>query len=378
MLANLGDVVGRVVDVGIAQHQQRARRGGVDQLERRLEHGHAGALAAHQRPADVKAPLGQQLVEVVARDPSRDVGIAAAHEVGVAVAQIAQRRVDLSPPPARGHDGLELLLARGPDPQAKAVVGEHLELVHVVGGATRHHRVHPAGVVTDHPTQRGVGVSRGVGGERDVVLGLQGIAEVVAHAAGLHAREAPLQVHLDHVAHVLRAVDHQRDVAALAGQARAAPAGEHGCAVGARRIDRGHHVVHAARNDDADRGLPVVGRIVRVGGARSGVEAHLSLDRRAQVALEPAHVDSLAALASPGAGDRLKLRAVDVAGGGRAHRAKGSASARLSSRPSPGRATSGRRRPASGASTPSKSMASRRTWSWKYSRWTSGSIAVQA
>src|SRR6185312_5781868 len=53
----------------------------------------------------------------------------------------------------------------------------------------------------------------------------------------------------------------------------------------------------------------------------------------------------------------------------RAHRRYSSASVRLSSRPSPGRVGSGRSAPSHGASGPSKSNASTRTWSANHSRW---------
>lgn len=46
-----------------------------------------------------------------------------------------------------------------------------------------------------------------------------------------------------------------------------------------------------------------------------------------------------------------------------------SASSSLSSIPIPGRERSGFKQPRSGCATPSKSILSMRTWSWKYSRW---------
>ena len=58
--------------VGKAEHDQAPERRALDEPERRLEHGDAGALAADQRARDVEAVLGQQLVEVVAGDAARD------------------------------------------------------------------------------------------------------------------------------------------------------------------------------------------------------------------------------------------------------------------------------------------------------------------
>ena len=54
---------------GIADHGQRPPGWGRDQVHGGLEHGHAGALGADQRPGQVEAVLGQQLVQVVAGHP---------------------------------------------------------------------------------------------------------------------------------------------------------------------------------------------------------------------------------------------------------------------------------------------------------------------
>ena len=80
----------------------RARRGFApsthrDQLELGAQHGDQRGLAADQQPGDVEAVLGQQRVEVVARDAARDVGVARADLVAVVVAQPPQRAVDRRP-----------------------------------------------------------------------------------------------------------------------------------------------------------------------------------------------------------------------------------------------------------------------------------------
>ena len=126
-LHQLGDVVAGLEDVGVAQHDQAARRRAVDEPQRRFQDRHAGSLGADQRPRDVEAVLGQELVEVVARDAPRNVGEALTDLVRIAVAQPAQARVDLAAPPALGDDPLELAGARLGDPHPLAVVREYLE-----------------------------------------------------------------------------------------------------------------------------------------------------------------------------------------------------------------------------------------------------------
>jgi hypothetical protein len=75
---------------------------------------------------------------------------------------------------------------------------------------------------------------------------------------------------------VLRAVDHHRDVAALSGEARSAAARQDGNVVVAADLDGRDHVIGVARNDDADRDLPVVGGVRRVQRAVAGREQDLA------------------------------------------------------------------------------------------------------
>ena len=62
----------------------------------------------------MEAVLGQQVIEVVARDPAREVfGISAANLVGVAVAEVLEPGVDLSrrPPAAMIRSSSSSLVA---------------------------------------------------------------------------------------------------------------------------------------------------------------------------------------------------------------------------------------------------------------------------
>ena len=57
------------------------------------------------------------------------------------------------------------------------------------------------------------------------------VAKRVEHDARLHPRESIAGIELEDPVHVLREVEHDRDVAALAGEARAGAAREHRRAV---------------------------------------------------------------------------------------------------------------------------------------------------
>ena len=54
---HLAHVVGRLVLVRVAEHQQRTVRRRVNEIDGRLEHHRAGALGSGQGGGDVEAPL---------------------------------------------------------------------------------------------------------------------------------------------------------------------------------------------------------------------------------------------------------------------------------------------------------------------------------
>src|SRR6185295_11856074 len=85
-------------------------------------------------------------------------------------------------------------------------------------------------------------------------------------------------VQLDDAVKVPAHIEDDGHVAALAGQARAAAATEERRAVAATDLHGPHELVGAARTDDPDRELPVIGAVGRIEGAGPGVEADLSLE----------------------------------------------------------------------------------------------------
>jgi hypothetical protein len=156
VLADPRDVVPGPVHVLVAENGEHARRRAVNELELRLEHEHAGTLGAHERARHLETSLGQELVEVVTRDATGDVRVPAPDLRGVPIPELAEVPVDLPPPATRARRQLDLRLGRRADPHPLTVVCQHLEAPHVVGGASRHHRVDAAGVVPDHAPERAV------------------------------------------------------------------------------------------------------------------------------------------------------------------------------------------------------------------------------
>src|SRR5215469_5618781 len=115
---------------------------------------------------------------------------------------------------------------------------------------------------------------------------IRSIAKIVEHAPGLDARELAIGIEFNYVVEVLRPVDADRDIAALAGKTRAASAIEQRRAELARDGDRGDDIIEIPRDDDSDGYLPIIGAVCRVQRAASGIEPHLAAQFVLQVAGE--------------------------------------------------------------------------------------------
>ena len=336
------NMIGALVHVAITEHQQAAAGRTVDQPHFRAEHQRARSLGSDQRAGDMEAVLRQELRQVVAGHAPWNLRKARADLIDVPIAQIRQLSVNFVVAAARAHA------------HARSVVEEDVELFDVLLGLAAHHRMHAAGVVSDHSAERAVVVRGGIGREGEVPL-LGSVAEPVEDHAGLDPGELAVVVDLQNPVQILRAIDHHRHVAALTGEAGPAAASDDGSAELARRGDRLDDVVNAPRNHHADRHLPIVGTVGRVQGAAAVVESYLAFDARPQRAFERARIELLSFRPVSEPYQLLEI-----------HR---SASLRLKSSPNPGRERSGLSIARSGCGAPSKSIRSIRWWSKNHSRW---------
>ncbi len=96
-----------------------------------------------------------------------------------------------------------------------------------------------------------------IGTEREVAL-IGGVSEIVENDPWLHACSGRCGVDAEDPIEVLRRVDDDRDVATLAGDARAAAARQHGRAVIAADTNRVDDVLDGTRNHHPDGDLPVI------------------------------------------------------------------------------------------------------------------------
>jgi len=132
--------------------------------------------------------------------------------------------------------------------------------------------VDAAGVVADHAADGAGFVTGGIGGESQVMF-FGGVAEVVEDDARLYACDAAGGIDLEDARHVLREIEYDGDVAALAGEGGASAATKQRGGEFAAEGDCGEDVVGVVRENYADGDLTVVGAIGGVKGAGAVVEA---------------------------------------------------------------------------------------------------------
>ncbi len=268
------DVVGGDEDVFEAYADEGAVLGALDEVERGSEDDDAGAFAADEGSGYVEVAFGEELVEVEAGDAAGDVGEFCADEVGVGVAEALELGVDLAGAASGGDVGGEFGFGGGADGHAGAVVEEDVEGVDVVDGFAAHEGVDAAGVVADHAADGAAAVGGGVGcvGEGEF---FGGFADAVEDDAGLDVDGAGDGIDGAHLVHVLREVEDDGGVAALAGERGACSAREDGGFEAAADFDGGDDVCFVEGDDEADGDVTVVGGVGGVEGAggrrRSGL-----------------------------------------------------------------------------------------------------------
>jgi hypothetical protein len=132
--------------------------------------------------------------------------------------------------------------------------------------------VDAAGVVADHAANGAAVVAGGIWRERQVIF-LGGVAKMVEDDSGLDAREAALGIDLENVAHVLREIEDDGNVAALSGERCASTAAKQGRAELAAGFNRSKDVGGVTRENNADRDLAIVGAVGGVESACTVIES---------------------------------------------------------------------------------------------------------
>src|SRR5688572_28524814 len=104
----------------------------VDQAKGRAQDDRALSLRSHQRARDVKAVLGQELVQVVARHPARDLRKPAPYTLRIPVANRPKRRVDRSAASALSNNRVQFLIRGRADGQLCSVIKQDRQVMYIV------------------------------------------------------------------------------------------------------------------------------------------------------------------------------------------------------------------------------------------------------
>ncbi|MNH04607.1 hypothetical protein D3C79_639070 [compost metagenome] len=249
--------VGCVIDLVIAQHHQHAVSRVLHQNRLSLQDGDAGAFYTHQRACNVEAVFRQQLIEVVARHATFELGEPLANVCLVAIDQRFQCLHDLGTPPT----GLDVFLVGGlvgrPDPETLTVIGQNFQALDVFDCLAGHHRVSATGVVADHAAQRAAAMGCRVRAEGQPHLGRLAF-ELIADHTRLHPGQAPCRVDLMNSVKVFGGIDHNRRVHRLAAHGGTRATRQYRHAGLFAEAYRGHDIVDGFGNDNAYRQLTIV------------------------------------------------------------------------------------------------------------------------
>src|SRR5579864_6211532 len=280
-LASFRNVVRRVVDMLVTQTQRGAFLGPVHEPDLGSENHDACAFSAYQRFGNVEAALRKKLIEAIARDAARNVGIAGAYEFGISIAQGTQAQIDFSATTAGVHDLFELRVRGWTNAHTLAVIGKDVEFQNVVHRASCHDGVHAAGIIADHSAQIAVFMRGRIRAKGEIEF-IGAITKLIQDAAGLYPGIFLSGIDLHNLVEVLGEIDDHGDVAGLSAEAGAAATRQQRRVVLACQSDGLNYVFNGLGNDDADRDLAIVRAIDGVESACAIVKADFTCDGCAQ------------------------------------------------------------------------------------------------
>src|SRR5256885_844139 len=113
------------------------------------------------------------------------------------------------------------------------------------------------GVVADHATERTVGMGRWIRTKGQMIL-FGRVAQVIKDHARLYACLFSTWVEFEDTAHVLGEIHDHRYVATLSGEASSTTPSQNGSAIATRHRHGLDDIINLAREDHADRHLPVI------------------------------------------------------------------------------------------------------------------------
>src|SRR5216117_2477747 len=183
MRRHLGDTISALIDIRVSDDQQNPCRRTLDQAACSLKHGNARAFGTDQRAGHVEAVFRKKKIQVVSRNPARNLRIALSNQIAVLIPQRFQSGVNPASPAAFPNDCVQFLIAGLTYFHSQAIVCQDLQFLDVVIRLPRHDRVHATRVVTNHSAQSATVMRSGIRSEGQVVL-LSGVAQMVENYTG--------------------------------------------------------------------------------------------------------------------------------------------------------------------------------------------------
>src|SRR5205814_6723357 len=104
ILSNFGNVIAGLINIGIAEYEERAHRRIGNQLERRFQKKRARSLRSNQRASDIETFFRQKIVKIVAGNAARNFRETFSNVIAVPFSQIDKLLVNLGTPSAIADD----------------------------------------------------------------------------------------------------------------------------------------------------------------------------------------------------------------------------------------------------------------------------------
>src|SRR5438094_3973857 len=153
-LQYLWNMIGCEERIAIPQSNEGAMLGTGDQFQFGFEHDRARTFCSDECARDVESSFRQQLIQVVAGDPSRNLRESRADKSSVVLLDCAQSAVNLAAAAALSNDLSQFRFARRAYRHLRAVVKQDSQLFDVVDRFPTEQRMCPARIVPVHSTAR--------------------------------------------------------------------------------------------------------------------------------------------------------------------------------------------------------------------------------
>src|SRR5215469_12333530 len=153
MSQNLYEMITGSVDIGVAEHQERASGRTIHQANGCLENGDTGTFCTNQGPCNLESVFWQELIEVITRDTARNVRKALPDQMSIPIAQGLESSIDMAATATLLNDAFEFLVARPANAHTQAIIGQYLQFFDVIIRFAGHYGMNAAGIIPNHAAE---------------------------------------------------------------------------------------------------------------------------------------------------------------------------------------------------------------------------------